>query len=527
MMKRIRERRRPGYTLRAQIASVFILLILVSMSSIFLINRFFLEDYYVSKKTIVLKTVFQELQSLSPTEVQEENPGEDSQDEESEEEEKEKRKKSDESIPSSLSQISSENNINWVLLDPETEYVAGWGQRAEVMASRLFGYIYGIEKVESQVMEETDSYVIQKTKDHFIGMDYLEMWGMLDNGNVCLIRSPLQGIRESANISNGFVLYVGMGILLVSGILIWMVTKRITKPISELTKLSMQMAELDFDAKYEWEAHNEIDVLGENFNKMSTQLERTILELRQANEQLQEDIQEKIKIDEMRKEFLNNVSHELKTPIALIQGYAEGLKENITEDPESMEFYCEVIIDESAKMNKMVRSLLNLNQLESGSDMLTKEVFNLVDLVEGVMQSSGILIQQKEARVTFQVQEPVYVYADEFKIEEVVTNYLTNALNHLDEKKIIEIKMQIKDQLVRLSVFNTGMPIPEESLPQIWNKFYKVDKARTREYGGSGIGLSIVKAIMESHHQRCGVKNFENGVEFWCELPLAKEQENE
>ncbi|MGI6071299.1 MAG: sensor histidine kinase [Blautia sp.] len=500
------------HSLRSQIAIIFILLILVTLASIILINGFFLEDYYVAKKTSVLKSVFQELQDYIPEDVQ--DSGEDGQ---AEGEEGDDRKKQEESIPEDLVKISTENNLNWVLLDPQTEYVAGFGQRAEIMASRLFGYIYGIEKTEAKVLEETDRYVIQKSKDRFVGMDYVEMWGVLDNGNVCLIRSPLESIRESVSISNGFFVYVGLGILAVSGLLIWVVTKRITRPISELTELSKQMTELDFDAKYQSVTHNEIDVLGENFNKMSIQLERTIQELRQANQQLQADIEEKIKIDEMRKEFLNNVSHELKTPIALIQGYAEGLKENISDDPESMDFYCEVIIDESAKMNTMVRSLLNLNQLESGQDMLTLEVFNLCDLVQGVIQASQILIQQKEAKVTFAREQEYYVRGDEFKIEEVVTNYLTNALNHLDENKIIEIKIVKSEDKVRLSVFNTGQPIPDESLPQLWNKFYKVDKARTREYGGSGIGLSIVKAIMDSHHQECGVRNFENGVEFWAE----------
>lgn len=522
-MKSILDRiKRSRYSLRNQVAAIFIFLIILSMAAIVLINHFFLEDYYVEKKTAVLQLVFEQLQDFS-VEAAEEETEENSQ---NSSEEQSSDETQDSNISDDLIKVSTENNLTWVILNPYTEYVAGWGQSVQVMSSRLFGYIYGIEKTDSHVLEQNDRYVIQKTKDRFVGMDYVEMWGSLDNGNICLIRSPLESIRESASISNGFVLYVGIGILVVSGLIIWLVTNRITRPISELTNLSRRMTELDFDARYGSVAHNEIDELGENFNKMSIQLERTIQELRAANAKLQEDIQEKIKIDERRKEFLNNVSHELKTPIALIQGYAEGLKENINDDPESMDFYCDVIIDESGKMNKMVRSLLTLNQLESGMDMLTPEVFNLVDLVYGVIQSSGILIQQNEAQVTFQPEGPVYVLADEFKIEEVVTNYLTNALNHLDAHKTIEIKIQSrKSGKIRLSVFNSGIPIPEESLSQIWNKFYKVDKARTREYGGSGIGLSIVKAIMDSHHEHCGVQNFENGVEFWFELPVAEEPE--
>ena len=305
---------------------------------------------------------------------------------------------------------------------------------------------------------------------------------------------------------------------MVSVIVSLVMTNRITRPISELTKLSEKMSDLDFDARYQSRAGNEIDVLGDNFNKMSRKLESTISELKSANNKLQKDIEDKIKIDEMRKEFLDNVSHELKTPIALIQGYAEGLNENISDDPESREFYCEVIMDEASKMNKLVKNLLTLNQLESGKDAPVMERFDIVSLIRGVLGSMHIMIEQKEATVIFEETEPVYVWADEFKIEEVVTNYTSNALNHLEGERKVEIKVLQEEDCVKVTVFNTGTPIPEEDIPNLWNKFYKVDKARTREYGGSGIGLSIVKAIIESMNQKYGVCNYDNGVEFWFTL---------
>jgi signal transduction histidine kinase len=251
---------------------------------------------------------------------------------------------------------------------------------------------------------------------------------------------------------------------------------------------------------------------------MSDQLEQTISELKSANVELQKDNERKTQIDEMRKEFLNNVSHELKTPIALISGYAEGLKDNIAEDKESRDFYCDVIIDESSKMNNMVRKLLTLNQLEFGNDHVTMERFDITQLVKGVISGMKLLIEDKGASVTINTDEPVYVWGDEFKIEEVVTNYMSNALNHIDYDKKIDVRNIRENGLVRVSVFNTGNPIPEGDIDKIWDKFYKVDKARTREYGGSGIGLSIVKAIMESHNQQCGVKNYEDGVQFWFTL---------
>ena len=167
---------------------------------------------------------------------------------------------------------------------------------------------------------------------------------------------------------------------------------------------------------------------------------------------------------------------------------------------------------------ELVKQLLNLTALEFGNDTPVMETFNLTDMIRGIITSSSILIQQKEAQVIFEHQDPLPVVADEFKIEEVITNYLTNALNHANGEKKIEIRAEELETQVKVTVFNTGDPIPEEDIPKLWTKFYKVDKARTRAYGGSGIGLSIVKAIMDSLHRECGVRNYENGVEFWFEL---------
>ena len=224
-----------------------------------------------------------------------------------------------------------------------------------------------------------------------------------------MMRVPMDSIRDSVRTSNEFLGYFIIIGLAVSMILISWMSRKITTPLQELTELSKRMADLDFDAKYTSGGQNEIGQLGEHFNQMSETLERTISELKTANNQLQSDIEEKIQIDEMRKEFLSNVSHELKTPIALIQGYAEGLKEGVNDDPESRDFYCDVIMDEAGKMNRMVKNLMTLNQLEFGNDKVEFERFNLTELIGGVLQSMDILSQQKDVKLIFREENPVYV----------------------------------------------------------------------------------------------------------------------
>lgn len=513
------------HTLRHQISLLFIGLLLLSILTITVINGIFLERYYISKKVDVLQAAKCSLEEAVTDELlenigaDESTPGGES--EEPREEGGEQNFFSDDDIPEEISRNSSRNNLSWVIINKENSKYLSWGGNARLLRTKLFGYVYELDIIEpasSHVLKVTDDCVIQQVHDRFAGMDYVECWGEFENGSFFLIRTPLESIKESALISNKFYCFVGITIILISGILILIMTRRVTKPISELTRLSQRMSNLDFEARYESHAGNEIDVLGDNFNKMSRQLLTTISELKSVNNKLKKDIEDKIKIDEMRKEFLDNVSHELKTPIALIQGYAEGLKENVSDDPEGREFYCDVIMDESAKMNKLVKNLLTLNQLESGRDAPVMERFDIIALIQGVLQSMDIIIRQKEAKVIFDSTEPVYVWADEFKVEEVVTNYISNALNHLDGERQIEIRAAGQGDIVKITVFNNGTPIPEEDIPNLWNKFFKVDKARTREYGGSGIGLSIVKAIMEGMNQQYGVRNYDNGVEFWFTL---------
>ena len=430
-----------------------------------------------------------------------------------------------------IRELRDRSNISLLLYDSESDQTLVSSARdVEVMRDRVRRYIVGHAGAKRDVLREYDNYMIQKTFDPLSKTFYLESWGFFsDNATIFIMTMPMESIHESAAISIRFLMFVGIVVILAGSILIYFITRHITMPIKRLSELSEKMSNLDFDARYETSRRSteEIDTLGNSMNVLSERLKTTIGELKEANAQLKKDIDEKVQIDEMRKEFIANVSHELKTPIALIQGYAEGLVEGMAEDKENRDYYCGVIMDEAGKMNRMVRQLLTLTALEFGGERLSVERFDLTELIASVISSSGVLLKQNELTVDFDGKESVYVMGDEFKIEEVITNYLTNAIHHVGggEKKIqIRIDHRRDGKEVCVEVFNTGNPIPDEALPNLWTKFYKVDKARTREYGGSGIGLSIVKAIMEMHHKACGVKNHENGVEFWFTLDTAGEK---
>lgn len=380
----------------------------------------------------------------------------------------------------------------------------------------------GTSLVENRtIISSNDKYTLQKVYDERLGDYYLEIWGTLDNGYSIILRTPIQGIKDNVNISTTLIKYVGGAILIVGIISAFVVSTYITRPIKQLSDIAERMSEMDFDARYEGSDKGEIGLLGKSMNNMSEKLEHNIAELKKANLELKKDIDKKEKLEIMRTDFLSNVSHELKTPIALIQGYAEGLKEGITDDPESMGFYYDVIMDEANKMNTMVKRLLTLNQIEFGNDEPDMERFNINELIASVVDANAIRAGQKNMSIVFDNRnEQNFVWADEYKTEEVLTNYISNALNHCDGKQAIEVRTSKSEDgaTLTVTVYNSGRNIAEEDLERIWEKFYKTDKARTREYGGNGIGLSIVKAIMESMGQEYGVRNVSDGVEFWFTL---------
>ena len=377
-----------------------------------------------------------------------------------------------------------------------------------------------LDKISDEINKQ--GYAIMTNSNKSMGTS-INLIGYLDGDFTVIISTPMESIQTSARLSGQFTMYVGLILIICGAIAMYLYSRQFTKPIEDMAKAANQMSHLDFDMKVPTGSDDELGRLGNSINKLSSKLELTISELKTANNELQKDIEQKVQIDEMRKEFLSHVSHELKTPIALIQGYSEGLKDNILDDEESKEFYCDVIADEAKKMNRMVQKLLTLNQIEFGNNQVNMERFDITEMIRNMVESSKILVEKQGVTIIFDEPE-MYVWADEFMIEEVVNNYLSNARNHVTDGGIIKVSYCQNGNNLRVKVFNTGNHIPQEDIDKLWVKFYKVDKARTREYGGSGIGLSIVEATMKAHGRDYGVANVEGGVEFYFEVESADSQ---
>jgi signal transduction histidine kinase len=363
-------------------------------------------------------------------------------------------------------------------------------------------------------------YVFQEQHDPQLNATIFNMYTKVSDDIILQMSRPLESIDQSIRIAIRFIAIAGVLSLLAGSVVALIVSGIFTQPIKNLTAIADSMAHLDFSHKYNVSTRDEIGSLGLSINSLSDQLSHSIKDLQKMNKGLLADIEQKVRIDEMRKEFIFSISHELRTPISLIRGYTEGLLDNVADDAESKKFYCDVIVDETMKMEKHVQDLLELSHLESGNFLLDISRFNITAFVEGVLMKYQRLFQEKNITYSFHEKRQFSVLADRERIEQVLVNYINNAVNHIDGKRHIDISIaEIEKGKIRINVSNTGKHIPESSLDKIWHSYYKVDKARTRKYGGYGLGLSIVKAIQDQHGNGFGVENLEDErVLFWFDV---------
>lgn len=366
-----------------------------------------------------------------------------------------------------------------------------------------------------------DGTTFERQQDLAMQISFLVLQHRLSNQDILFIRQPLAPIADSAILATRFTLFTGLLSILIGGIATFFFAKRFTNPLRELSRIAQKMAVLDFSQKITFHGNDEVGALGQSITHLSTQLDAAITELNQKNQQLTADVEKERNLDKMRREFISNVSHELKTPLALILGYAEGLRENVARDEAAKNDYCDIIIDESTRMDRLIKELLDLSQIEAKMFTLNRSDFHITALITTITAKYQYLLNEQNIHLEIIQESDVSVNGDLWRLEQVVSNLFTNALHHVEGEKIIRIETQELGSHLRLSVYNSGQPIPVGEQEKIWTNFYKVDKARTRRDGSYGLGLSIVRAIQELHQNSYGVQNTKQGVLFWIDLDKA------
>lgn len=476
----------PPYSIAWKLFASTLSCLLVLLILIWLLNNYVLVSYYQNAKVNVLKDAFQKVNTLY------------SQDSDNLEDE--------------VYRLSNSGNVRMTI----------WYRTTLIYDTRISNHfndqdsIFLIPDISGW---DYGTYEIGTRRDPRSESMNISLVGRFSNGYGVMMSTPVAAIEESVDITNRFLMITGGAALVIAAAVALFITRFFTKPIHELSRVAGSVSHLDFSDRYTRKGRDEFADLGRNINSMAAALEATVSDLKTANLQLMNDVEQKTRQNEARRAFISNVSHELKTPISLIQTYAEGLHEDIASSAENRDYYCGVIEDEANKMSTLIKKMTMLMQLEAGSEELVIERFDIAELLHNLILKNMPRFDSKQAAVFEPEYTPTFVWADEFLIENVLSNYLSNALNHVEPKgRIVSSLEHTEDGRIRVSLFNSGNNIPDDDLPKIWESFYKVDKARTRAYGGTGIGLSVVAAIMNAHHMPYGVINHEDGVEFYIEL---------
>jgi len=562
------------HSIKLQYALTFIMLMLGTLVLCLLSSNLFLRSYYEYEKKKTVLNVYSQLNTGSMD---------------------------DQDFLGGIGLICSKQDLSLILLDTQSvgKY-AVFGDQVTLQNKLLLHMKAGFEGATiGTILLETGNYVLKLLDDQSLMTKELVLYGFLENGSPLLISTPMVGMSTNAAISNRFFLFVILVGAVIGSIIIFLLSYRVSKPILKLTQISKDMTRFNFEARYEGGEQNELGELGSNLNKLSAALEKTITELKNANNELRRDLATKNELEQKRSDFLSGVSHDLKTPIALIQGYAEAL--NDCGDDLDREYYCGVIIDESRKMSDMLKGLLTLEQIEAGSVKDELERFDLMELI-----NNTCYIFRKyadELGVQMRVESNIkrcFVWSSEWKIDQILRNYISNAINYSDKREPVVVSLYAGDKYevlrcfvphdvdlasvsrrppskdtvvshnadlaadnerqaesctgaseadtgdlalgtgrqaesctgaseadignlalgktVRVSVYNSGLPIPDAIKDKIWEKFFKADKARTRGFSGNGIGLSLVKAAQDSLGREYGMENVEGGVVFWFEV---------
>lgn len=285
----------------------------------------------------------------------------------------------------------------------------------------------------------------------------------------------------------------------------------VARPIEGLNRAALEMASGKRDVTYRVEKNrnDEIAELADSLNAMARNLN-------QAMDRLQGEYDRQIEREKQRRELTSAIAHELKTPLGIIHSYCESLQENIR--VEKRAHYLDVILDETERMNALVLEMLDLSRMESESFRLQVESFDLAELVQEVVGRYKPAADEKELCVSVETAPDCCITADRGRMEQVLSNFLSNAVRHTPQGKSIDIRVQHLDSTVRLEVENSGPPIPEEQQRKIWEVFYKADASRERAKGGTGLGLAIARHILELHGMQYGVKNTNIGVLFWVAI---------
>ena len=470
-------------SLRGKLVLMLLTIIFSVLMVLFVANNLLLEPYYTQREKADFTATYTRIRTVA-----EENPGK---------------------LTSYLSQIAANSTTTIIVTDNNFNVLYSstrlFDEQNSYFSKSALSYFAQMLPIPAD-----GTYSIKAIQDQ-VGSQHLVMFAELNPYCKLFLTKPIASIVKSTEIYNEFFLIAIIVIGFIGAIIMFLIGSFFVKPIYEILAISKRITNLDFSKKFRVRGDDEINVLGEQINLMSDRLSQNILMLSRANEALQNDLTQKERVEKMRKEFLQNASHELKTPISVIASYTEMLKDKLITEEEDREYYYDVIYEETEKMSNIVKNLLGMAQLETQDLNIRSESFDISDLLSDLISSFRLHFEKKNINLTETIEKNVVVFADKFLIERVISNYISNAIEHIDDKKQMQISLYREDSYVYFSVYNSTEDILDPE--KIWTSFYKSDVS-----SGNGLGLSIVKAIMQAHKKEYGFRHKDDGVEFYIKL---------
>ncbi len=482
-------------SIRSKIVLAFTFLIGLVIVGQLIFNTFFANDYYLNYKSETMATAYEEIKANYDGTL--------------------------ESIEDISRRYEAHHNINVVALKDDEIFYMSFSKVLEPRGNMPQNE-YRLRNDEDATewdFSNSPKPQVSKQTPHIGSVLNISGEFEFEDENIKLVMTlPVESIEDSVKVFSDSSMIISVLVLFISLIFCLIISKSITKPIKEIEGAASRFANLDFSKKVDENIDStELHSLAININSMSKQLKQNIDELNTANEKLKLDIDYQKQMEEMRREFVGNVSHEMKTPLSLLQIYAENLKSNV--EGIDKEYYCDTIIEESEKLSEMVSSMLQISSIESGLSKMNMQKINISDLVKELVEKITPLADSCDMHA--EIEEDIFANADIKYMEQAMKNYITNAFEHTPEGGKVKITLESDGGEVLYSVFNQGNRIAEKEINHIWESFYRVDKSRQRSTNNVGLGLNIVKTVVEKHGGSYHCKNTPDGVVF--SFKIAKE----
>src|SRR6056297_2490822 len=479
-------------SIRFKIFITFVLLIVAFQAAFLIVNNYFLDDIYVSSTKSSMEKVYETYKLQVEEGIDIEN---------------------------AIMELFRDNGVTiTVIQDGMVSATSSFEKRANQQFKIIPFIANNIRFLDERPEQDTFFTELRGLDSSRKSIIFI---GRLKTGDYMVVEKPLALINQNTMIARRFIMISGLLTLILGSAAIFLVSGRITRPVVKMTKTAKAIAKQDFNEKVDYDGDDELGDLARSINHISDEWDGALTGLRDSNAKLTEDIERERKLEKMRRRFVSSVSHELKNPISMIQAYTDGLRHNIAKNPKAMTEYAEIISDESDKMASLIKDLLDLSAYEARTFSINKRTFDLTVLIKEILVRHKKLFNDKNIALERILPKTCFLHGDALRIEQIFVNYLENALRHTAEGGKVTVSLEQADGKTRLSVFNTGYPIEEEELENIWTSFYKVRNNGLDPAVGTGLGLAIVKAISDLHGGSCGAYNRHDGVEFWVELPTG------